>query len=135
MQISARCKYALLAVLEMAKSPPETVLKAGEIAAKPGIPPDYLVQVLIQLKTGRIVESVRGKMGGYRLSRPPGRISVADVIEAVEPSGRSEAGLGRALQGVLKKADQAARDILADTTFEELCTAEREGLAKASYVI
>jgi Rrf2 family protein len=135
MRISARCKYALLAVLEMSKAPTGSVLKVADIAAGPDIPPDYLVQVLIILKTAGIVESVRGKMGGYRLSRSPKTITVAEVIQAVEGRVEPTVGLRRVLNDLLTQADQAAEAVLSDTTFEDLCRQEREGKEAMSYSI
>ena len=120
----------------MSKAPPGSVLKVADIAAGPDIPPDYLVQVLIILKTAGIVESVRGKMGGYRLSRSPRTITVAEVVQAVE--GRRlepAAGLRRVLNDLLTQADQATERVLSETTFEDLCRQEREGKEAMSYSI
>ncbi len=58
-------------------------LKAEELAAIHGIPPNYLVQILIELKAQRIVKSVRGKLGGYLLARPPGEITMGQVLRAI----------------------------------------------------
>ena len=135
MRISARGKYALQAILEMSKAPPGAVLKVADIAAGPRIPPEYLVQVLILLKTAGIVESVRGKTGGYRLARRRSQITVADVIEAVEGGIHPVAGLGWTLLDILNRADQAARSVLAATTFEDLCKAELERRETVTYAI
>ncbi len=53
------------------------------LAADQGIPPNYLVQILIELKARRILKSVRGREGGYLLARPPAQITFADVLSAV----------------------------------------------------
>ena len=135
MKISARCKYALQAVLEMSKAPAGTVLKVADIAAKPHIPAEYLVQVLILLKTAGIVESIRGKMGGYRLSRSPARITVADVVEAVEGTGQPAEGIGGAVLEVLSRADEASKSVLDETTFADLLAKELERRQSPSYAI
>ena len=57
--------------------------KAEELAREQGIPPNYLVQILIELKAKQIVKSVRGKEGGYLLARPPAEINMREVIEAI----------------------------------------------------
>jgi Rrf2 family protein len=54
-----------------------------DIARENGVPPNYLVQILIELKSEGIVRSVRGKSGGYQLARPPGEITFADVLRCV----------------------------------------------------
>lgn len=58
-------------------------IRAEEIASENGIPPNYLTQILIELKAQEIVKSTRGKLGGYLLARPPGAISLADVLHSV----------------------------------------------------
>lgn len=53
------------------------------MAAEQHIPPKYLVQILIELKSNHIVKSQRGKEGGYLLARPPAEISLGDVMRSV----------------------------------------------------
>lgn len=53
------------------------------VAAACGVPPNYLVQILIELKSRRIVKSVRGKEGGYLLARPPAEITMGDVLRCI----------------------------------------------------
>jgi Rrf2 family transcriptional regulator, cysteine metabolism repressor len=54
-----------------------------ELATEQGIPGNYLVQILIELKAQGIARSVRGKQGGYLLGRAPARITLADVLRTV----------------------------------------------------
>src|SRR5436309_12629542 len=85
MRISAKAEYACAAMLELAASyndPQPVRIKA--IADAQGIPPRFLVQILLQLKTAGLVASVRGAAGGYQLARPPEGISLADVISAID---------------------------------------------------
>ena len=49
-----------------------------------GTSPNYLVQILIELKAAGLVSSVRGKQGGYRLAKIPGEITLGDVWRAVD---------------------------------------------------
>ena len=58
-------------------------MKVETLAVENGIPSNYLVQILIELKSGHIVKSLRGKEGGYMLGRPPAEISLGDVIRSV----------------------------------------------------
>src|SRR5271169_2411029 len=53
------------------------------MASSQGIPPNYLVQILIELKSAQIVKSQRGKEGGYLLARPPAKITFGDVLRCV----------------------------------------------------
>lgn len=54
-----------------------------EIAKENNIPSNYLVQILIELKTAKIVKSVRGKSGGYLLASSPSQITFADVLTCI----------------------------------------------------
>ncbi|MEU9667108.1 Rrf2 family transcriptional regulator [Streptomyces bobili] len=85
MRISARADYAVRAVLELAvRQTGGDPVKAETISAEQGIPHKFLEGILGDLRRGGIVESRRGGGGGYRLARDPARITVADVIRAVD---------------------------------------------------
>ena len=84
MKLSAKSDYAARAVLGLAKHYQSgDSLRVEDLAAQQGIPPNYLVQILIELKSQQIVKSVRGKEGGYLLARAPGEITMADVLRCV----------------------------------------------------
>lgn len=84
MKLSVKSDYATRAVLWLAHHYPEgTARTVDEMASAHGIPPNYLVQILIELKSAQIVKSHRGKEGGYLLARPPGQISFGDVLRCV----------------------------------------------------
>jgi Rrf2 family protein len=77
--------YGLTAVFELAlRFGESTPFQGNEIAQKYNIPFNYLEQLLIQLKTQGIVESVLGSSGGYRLVSPPEKISVLSVLIALD---------------------------------------------------
>lgn len=100
-----------MALLELAALPfGERWLQAGEIARRQGIPERYLEQMLIALRRGGLLRSLRGPRGGYQLTRPAGTITLAEVIACLE--GRREApteGSGRRDE---RSADFAAVDQL-----------------------
>ena len=84
MKLSVKSDYAVRAVLSLAhRHGSGEVTRVETVAAENGIPPNYLVQILIELKSAQIVKSVRGKEGGYLLARPPAEISFADVLQCV----------------------------------------------------
>jgi len=58
--------------------------RVEDLAAEQGVPPQFLIQILIALKAKQIVISQRGKDGGYLLARPPGEITFGEVLRAVE---------------------------------------------------
>jgi Rrf2 family protein len=85
MRISAKAEYACVAMLELAANFAESHhLRIKAIAEAQGIPPRFLVQILLQLKTAGLVISVRGASGGYQLARPPEAITLASVINAID---------------------------------------------------
>ena len=84
MKLSVKSDYAARAVLWLAQNYQEGVARTvEEMAVAQDIPANYLVQILIELKSAQIVKSVRGKEGGYLLARPPEKISFGDVLRCV----------------------------------------------------
>ena len=84
MKLSVKSDYAARAVIGLARQYHSgEALKVDELAAQFDVPANYLVQILIELKAHQIVKSIRGKEGGYMLARPPGEISLGDVIRAI----------------------------------------------------
>lgn len=87
MRISARAEYAVRAVLELAVrqgDDPATPVTAETVAVQQNIPHKFLEGILGDLRRAGLVTSRRGGGGGYTLARPPARITVADVIRAVD---------------------------------------------------
>ncbi|NLK86503.1 MAG: Rrf2 family transcriptional regulator [Clostridiaceae bacterium] len=87
MRISAKGRYALAAVIDMAQQYSNgEYITVISISERLGISKIYLEQVFSMLKRGEIVKSVKGAQGGYQLVRMPGQITVLDVLSAVETS-------------------------------------------------
>jgi Rrf2 family protein len=85
MRISAKAEYACVAMLELAANVADPQpLRIKTIADSQGIPPRFLVQILLQLKTAGLVVSVRGASGGYQLARPPESITLSSVVNAID---------------------------------------------------
>jgi Rrf2 family protein len=83
-KLSVKSDYAARAVLGLARHYPAGVaVRVEDLAAEQGVPANYLVQILIELKAQGIVRSVRGKEGGYHLGRPPAEITLGDVLRAI----------------------------------------------------
>ncbi|HLH99659.1 MAG TPA: Rrf2 family transcriptional regulator [Acidimicrobiales bacterium] len=83
MEISARSDYGIRALAELTAvgGGPRTVT---ELAAAQDIPPRFLQNILLQLRRRGLVQSQRGTEGGYRLARDADRITLADVMRALE---------------------------------------------------
>ncbi len=84
MRISAKADYAVRAVVELAADHGEKPVKAERVATAQGIPLNFLENILGELRHAGIVRSHRGADGGFRLARPAGEVTVADIIRAVE---------------------------------------------------
>jgi Rrf2 family protein len=83
MNISTRGRYAARIMVLLVGSPGEALTKY-EIAEAEQITPAYVQQLMMALRLAGLVHSVRGRLGGFVLARPPEEISVADVLAAVE---------------------------------------------------
>jgi Rrf2 family protein len=85
--LSAKTQYAVLAMLQLAQDYGSgEPVQVRRIAERHGIPSTFLVQILHELRRSGLVTSTRGASGGYRLSRSPSQITLADVVEAFEAS-------------------------------------------------
>ena len=81
---SSKSDYAIKALVRLALAYGSEPVTAREIVTFTGIPPKFLEQVMHDLRHGGLVESQRGKNGGYVLVRDPTSISFADVIELID---------------------------------------------------
>jgi Rrf2 family protein len=84
MQVSQKGLYALKALMLLARRYQEQAVKIREIAAEEELPEKFLELILLELKHARIVESVRGAKGGYRLKRPPSQIFLGEIIRTID---------------------------------------------------
>jgi Rrf2 family protein len=83
MRVSAKADYAIRAAVELAAAG-EGPVKGDRIAKAQSIPPNFLENILGDLRNAGIVGSRRGAEGGYWLARPAEGVSLADVIRAVD---------------------------------------------------
>lgn len=84
MRLNQATDYAFRAVLYLSLLPRGQVVEAKLIAEEENIPMRFLLKIFRLLTRAGIVESFRGVNGGYALARPPGEITMLDVIEAIE---------------------------------------------------
>src|SRR5512138_840264 len=84
LRLSKKSDYALIAMKHLATRPDAGSASAREIAEQYDIPIELLAKVLQRLARRGLLTSQQGTRGGYRLSRPSGAISVADVIQAID---------------------------------------------------
>jgi Rrf2 family protein len=82
--ISKKTQYALKAMLALTRRYREGPVLIATLAGEESIPLKFLEIILLDLKGQGLLESKKGKGGGYRLSRPPSTITVGSVIRMVE---------------------------------------------------
>ena len=117
MKLSVKSDYAARAVISLARHYPSgQALKVEELATEIGASANYLVQILIELKSRHIVKSVRGKEGGYLLARPPVEITLGDVLRCVHGQVFDPPALGdERCPPELRAAWKQLQDVLDET--------------------
>jgi Rrf2 family protein len=129
-RISAKADYAVRATAELALSQDQSPIKGDQIARAQRIPLKFLLNILTELKHAGIVQSHRGAEGGYRLARPASKITLADVIRAVEgplanvhesrPEELEYLGAAGALRDVWIAVRANLRGVLESVTVDDL---------------
>ena len=84
MNITSKGRYALRVMIDLAQHPDEGFVSLKTVAERQGISMKYLEMIVSSLKKAELVESTRGKEGGYRLSRSPADYSVGEILRCLE---------------------------------------------------
>jgi Rrf2 family protein len=84
MRLTSKSEYGLLALVYLARQPGGAYIPVDTIAAQQAIPPKFLEQILLVLKRGALVTSLKGHNGGYRLLKDAGAITLAEVIRLLD---------------------------------------------------
>ncbi|MDR3544627.1 MAG: Rrf2 family transcriptional regulator [Candidatus Limnocylindrales bacterium] len=143
LELTRRGDYAIRAMLALARAEGPSprgrpsgdgLLSVSRIAATQAIPPRILPSVMRLLMQARLVEAQMGRTGGYCLARRADRISLLDIIEAVEGDIRRQSCILRggpclangvcAVHGVFASAEAALRDSLAAATLAGAAAAQ-----------
>jgi Rrf2 family protein len=82
--LSKKTKYALLAMIALAKEPQGNPTMIASLAKNERIPKKFLELILLDLKSLGVVQSRKGKHGGYYLSRSPDEIRLGQIIRGIE---------------------------------------------------
>ena len=130
MKVSTRGDYAARALLSLAlHDDHEGPTSVRDIAERTGLPQPYLEQILLALKGAGLVRSKRGVGGGYVLARDPSKISIVDVMEAIDgPIGMTPCERGSSCEQMdrcsvrdpLMKLKVKVVRVLGDTSIYEL---------------
>ena len=137
MKISNKGLYALEAMINLAEKYSEQPVKIHEIATSERIPEKFLELILLDLKAARLVESLRGANGGYRLRRSPAKIFLGEIIRTIDgplaPLGDAQSlrqlvkrdKKHSALYQIFLNVRNAAAGILDHTSLADLCRTPR----------
>ena len=132
MKIPAKIEYAYKAILELAiRYKGDLPVQIHVISKAQNIPEKFLTHLLLQLKSANIVNSSRGVAGGYYLTRPPSRISLADLFKAIDDTiiglpGKVRSTKGsqadKAIFNIWENISKSAEKQLEEVTFDKLIT-------------
>jgi Rrf2 family transcriptional regulator, iron-sulfur cluster assembly transcription factor len=84
MQLSTKGRYAVMAMVDLAKVPTRQPEPLAGVSERQGISLTYLEQLFLRLRRAGLVKSSRGANGGYQLSRPASGITIAEIMHAVD---------------------------------------------------
>jgi Rrf2 family protein len=119
MRLTRASSYALHAVVYMAAQKQNKPVASHYIAEARGIPERFLLKVLKPLVSARVLHSIKGPNGGYRLARSPSEITLLEVVEAVDGPIRGMAPLS-----------QIEGDGHLDRKLEQICNQTAEQIRK-----
>ena len=131
MKLTRASSYALHAVAYMAAQKQQGPVASHLIAQQRGIPERFLLKVLKPLVSARVLHSVKGPNGGYRLAKPATQISMLEVLEAVDGPIRGQApftedknggSLNHKLENICKQTADAMRKQLEKVRISELAS-------------
>lgn len=120
MKLSRTVSYALRATLELAELDSDSPVPCSRLAANGGMPARFLLQVLRSLVAHGILRSSRGVDGGYSLKRDPNRISLLELIEAIDGPLVPAVAPGDTLPAYCKSRIERALADVADRVRDEL---------------
>ena len=150
MKLSKKAEYALRALTCLGAPGAPPVLSIQEIADREKIPKKFLEQVLLALKKAGLVQSSRGKAGGYTLQAAPARATLGDIIQAIEgpfaplPCADSAAPVKCPdcpslehcwLRGVMKEVGQAVAAGCGRFTLVDLCRRAAAGRRRSGQAL
>ena len=84
MKLTTKGRYAVMALADLANFGDQNPVPLRDISLRQGISLNYLEQIFSKLKKDDIVKSIRGKNGGYILTKEPSRIKLSNIFSAVD---------------------------------------------------
>ena len=128
MKISQKLEYACRALAQLAKyHDGRTLTRLEDLAQREAVSANFLVQILNDLRRAGLIESRRGKAGGYLLARRADQISLRQVVEAVDPSllqcsVTRDGDSGAAVRLAWEQVSHSLQNSLGQITLDQLAT-------------
>ncbi|MDX2259807.1 MAG: Rrf2 family transcriptional regulator [Hyphomicrobiaceae bacterium] len=88
MELNTKGRYAVMALADIEKFGGALAVPLSQVTERQQLSLAYLEQIFIRLRKAGLVESARGRLGGYRLARRAGDITVVEIMQAVEEETR-----------------------------------------------
>jgi len=130
MQITRAGEYGVLGLLNLARQAPGQLAMIEDVSRQEAIPKSFLAKIFQGLVKAEIIRSTRGSGGGFALAKAPEKISVLEVIEAIEgkiafqrcqqEEPDCEHVGGCALCGLLGEAQESLKEVFSQTTLADL---------------
>ncbi|MCC6509100.1 MAG: Rrf2 family transcriptional regulator [Pirellulaceae bacterium] len=140
MQLPIKAHYATVAMLDLAQNYQcGQLLTVRAMADEHDIPPQFLVQILQQLRAAGMITSTRGSSGGFRLERAPARISVAEIVEAVcpissTPTLDTNSTLNQIVRDVWDEVNERESQLLSQIKLSDLCASAEKSSQTMFYI-
>jgi len=83
MKVTAQEEYGLRCMIQVAGAGPDRPLTVHEIGAREGLSDAYVAKLMNLLRDSGLVDSIRGRSGGYYIARPPDRVSISEILAAL----------------------------------------------------
>ena len=136
MNITSKGRYALRVMLDRAQHPDDGYVSLKSTAERQGISLKYLEMIISHLKKNGLVESTRGKEGGYRLTKSPEEYSILEILNSIEdnlaPVSCIQAGAVQCENAgacltipMWKELDEITNNYLASVSLKDLMTGEK----------
>ena len=129
--VTSKSRYAVVAMAELARSG-ERPVPIAQIAERRDMPVQFLEQLFSTLRRDGLLTSQRGVKGGYRLARAPDRITVLEVVQALDGKVGAEADEAG---GIWKDGVEALRGVFGQTTIADIARREAEESGAGMYYI
>ena len=130
--ITSKSPYAVRALSELARRGDVVPVPIGDLARARDIPVQFLEGLFATLRRAGILQSQRGVKGGYSFARPPGEVTILEVVDLLE----GELGAEAAASGpIWTEAADAVRNVLSATTIADVAERETRDSAAPMYYI